>query len=220
VMLVQRVCIRYVPMGNVRKRGQRTHRNNPGSLAIFAAIRRACSLLSNLAKERRPARRGQRRAYSLWLALLSLAALLRTHFKTIQGAVMTDDSGTSDLSSAATNGPSGDSASALSVRSNGVTQATRAKFSFTGPFDGAADKELSTVAKRFLIAEINRLVEENQQLKQFKEKFHELDKKLVVLEKYHDLDKKLVVLKETIKPFRRNLFLSSACLIAGAAGIA
>jgi len=133
---------------------------------------------------------------------------------------MTDDSGTSDLSSAATNGPSGDSASALSVRSNGVTQATRAKFSFAGPFDGADDKELSTVAKRFLIAEINRLVEENQQLKQFKEKFHELDKKLVVLEKYHDLDKKLVVLKETIKPFRRNLFLSSACLIAGAAGIA
>src|SRR5262249_54215382 len=120
---------------------------------------------------------------------------------------MTDDSATSDLSSAATNGPSGDSASALSVRSNGVTQATRAKFSFAGPFDGADDKELSTVAKRFLIAEINRLVEENQQLKQFKEK-------------YHELDKKLVVLKETIKPFRRNLFLSSACLIAGAAGIA
>ena len=76
------------------------------------------------------------------------------------------------------------------------------------------------MAKRFLIAEINRLVEESQQLKQFKDKYHELDKKLVVLEKYHDLNKKLVVLKETIKPFRRNLFLSSACLIAGAAGIA
>jgi hypothetical protein len=94
-------------------------------------------------------------------------------------------------------GARSNSASALSVRSNGVTQA----------FDGAEDKELSTVAKRFLIAEINRLVEENQQLKQFKDK-------------YHELDKKLVVLKETIKPFRRNLFLSSACLIAGAAGIA
>lgn len=93
-------------------------------------------------------------------------------------------------------GARSNSASALSVRSNGVTQA----------FDGAEDKELSTVAKRFLIAEINRLVEENQQLKQFKDK-------------YHELDKKLVVLKETIKPFRRNLFLSSACLIAGAAGI-
>ena len=123
---------------------------------------------------------------------------------------MTDELGTRDLSSPATNGGSGDSASALSVCSNGVTEA----------FAGGDDKELSTVAKRFLIAEINRLVEENQQLKQFKEKYHELDKKLVVLEKYHDLDKKLVVLKETIKPFRRNLFLSSACLIAGAAGIA
>jgi hypothetical protein len=123
---------------------------------------------------------------------------------------MTDDLGASDLSSPATNGASGDSASALSVRSNGVNEA----------FAGGDDKELSIVAKRFLIAEINRLVEENQQLKQFKEKYHELDKKLVVLEKYHDLNKKLVVLKETIKPFRRNLFLSSACLIAGAAGIA
>jgi hypothetical protein len=123
---------------------------------------------------------------------------------------MTDDSGTSDLSSPATNGGSGDSASALSVHSNGVTEA----------FAGGDDKELSIVAKRFLIVEINRLVEENQQLKQFKDKYHELDKKLVVLEKYHELDKKLVVLKETIKPFRRNLFLSSACLIAGAAGVA
>jgi hypothetical protein len=123
---------------------------------------------------------------------------------------MTDDSGTSDLSFPATNGGSGDSASALSVPSNAVGVA----------FAGTDDKELSTVAKRFLIAEINRLVEENQQLKQFKDKYHELDKKLVVLEKYQDLDKKMVVLKETIKPFRRNLFLSSACLIAGAAGVA
>lgn len=80
-------------------------------------------------------------------------------------------------------------------------------------------RNIRTVAKRFLIAQINRLVEENQQLKQFKEKYHELDKKMTVLEKYHELDKKVVVLKETIKPFRRNLFLSSACLIAGAAGI-
>jgi cytoskeletal protein CcmA (bactofilin family) len=56
-------------------------------------------------------------------------------------------------------------------------------------------------------AEINRLVEENQQLKQFKEK-------------YYDVDKKLAVLKETIKPFRRNHFLCSACLIAGSAGVA
>src|SRR5262249_47500301 len=110
----------------------------------------------------------------------------------------------------ATNGGPGDSASALSVRSNGVTEA----------FAGGGEKELSTVAKRFLIAGINKVVEEKPQLKQFKEKYHELDKKLVVLEKYHDLDKKLVVLKETIKPLRRNLFLSSICLIVGAAGIA
>jgi hypothetical protein len=108
---------------------------------------------------------------------------------------MTDDLGTSDLSSPATNGSSSDSASALSVPAVGQA------------FAGADEKELSTVAKRFLIAEINRLVEETQQLKQFKEK-------------YHEVDKKLAVLKETTKPFRRNVFLSSACLIAGAAGIA
>jgi FtsZ-binding cell division protein ZapB len=150
---------------------------------------------------------------------------------TSHGAVMTDGLGNSDLSSPTTDCVSGGSASALSVHSNGITAA----------FAGGDDKELSTVAKRFLIveinrlveenqqlkvdkrllvAEINRLVEENQQLKQFKEKYHDLDKKLVVLEKYHDLDKKLAVLKETIKPFRRNLFLSSVCLIAGAAGVA
>jgi hypothetical protein len=117
----------------------------------------------------------------------------------------TKTKGPSHLSSPATNGASGDSASALSVRS---------------AFAGGDDKELSIVAKRFLIAEINRLVDENQQLKQFKEKYHELDKKLVVLEKYHELDKKLAVLKEAIKPFRKKLFLSSACLIAGAAGVA
>jgi cytoskeletal protein CcmA (bactofilin family) len=56
-------------------------------------------------------------------------------------------------------------------------------------------------------AEINRLVEENQQLKQFKEK-------------YYDVDKKLALLKETIKPARIKVFLSSACLIAGSAGVA
>jgi hypothetical protein len=110
---------------------------------------------------------------------------------------MSDDLRTSDLSSPATNGASGDSASALSAHSNGIAEA----------FSGGDERELSTVAKRFLIAEINRLVEENKQLKQFKEK-------------YHEVDKKLAVLKETTKPFRRNVFLSSACLIAGAAGIA
>jgi hypothetical protein len=45
------------------------------------------------------------------------------------------------------------------------------------------------------------------QLKQFKEK-------------YHDVDKKWAVLKETIKPVRRNQLLASACLIAGSAGVA
>jgi hypothetical protein len=110
---------------------------------------------------------------------------------------MTDDLDSSELSTAATNGAAGDAAPALSVRSDRAAEV----------FAGADEKELSTVAKRFLIAEINRLVDENQQLKQFKEK-------------YHDLDKKLAVLKETTKPFRRNVFLSSACLIAGSAGVA
>jgi hypothetical protein len=84
--------------------------------------------------------------------------------------------------------------SALSVRSNGVTDA----------FAGGSENELSAVEKRFLIAEIRRLVEENKQLKEFKEE-------------YHELDKELAILKE--RPFRRNLFLSSACLIAGSAGV-
>jgi hypothetical protein len=128
----------------------------------------------------------------------------------LNGAVMFDNLGTSDLSPTATTGSPSDSVPALSVPSNAVGEA----------FAGADEKELSTVARRFLIAEINRLVEEIQHLKQFKEKYHELDKKIVVLEKYQDLEKKLVVLKETSKPFRRNLFLSSVCLIAGSAGIA
>jgi hypothetical protein len=102
-----------------------------------------------------------------------------------EGVVMTDNSGASDLTSS------------LYVGFNGRTET----------FAGADDKELSTVAKRFLIAEIDRLVEENQQLRQFKEK-------------YHDADKKLAVLRETIKPVRGNLFLSSACLMAGSAGVA
>jgi hypothetical protein len=83
---------------------------------------------------------------------------------------------------------------ALSVRSNGVTEA----------FAGGSENELPAVEKRFLIAEISRLVEENKQLKEFQEE-------------YHELDKELAILKE--RPFRRNLFLSSACLIAGTAGV-
>jgi hypothetical protein len=87
--------------------------------------------------------------------------------------------------------------------------ATGIAVSADGPLkeiSGADDKELSTVAKRFLVAEINRLLDENQQLKQFKDK-------------YHDVDKRLAVLKETLRPFRTNELLSSACLIAGSAGV-
>jgi hypothetical protein len=75
---------------------------------------------------------------------------------------------TSDLSSRATNGLPGGSESALSVPAVGAA------------FAGADEKELSKVAKRFLVAEINRLVEENQQLKALQEKYHNLDKKMVV----------------------------------------
>jgi hypothetical protein len=75
-----------------------------------------------------------------------------------------------------------------------------------GSADEADEKELSTVAKRFLVAEVNRLVEENQHLKQFKDK-------------YHDVDKKLAVLRETLKPLRTNEFLSSVCLATGSAGL-
>ncbi len=71
---------------------------------------------------------------------------------------------------------------------------------------GADDRELSRAAKRFLVAEINRLVDENRQLKQFKDK-------------YHDVDKKLAILRETLRPFRINELLSSVCLIAGSAGL-
>lgn len=78
----------------------------------------------------------------------------------------------------------------------GTIHANRVKLDNTAVVEGA-----------IFHAEINRLVEENQQLKQFKEK-------------YYDVDKRLAVLKETIKPFRRNQFLCFACLIAGSAGVA
>jgi len=61
---------------------------------------------------------------------------------------MTDDLGTGELCSPATNGATGDSASAISVPSNGRDKA----------IDGSDEKALSSV--NFLIAEINGLVEE------------------------------------------------------------
>jgi hypothetical protein len=67
-----------------------------------------------------------------------------------------------------------------------------------------------------LVAELERLAEENQQLKQFKDKFHYVDKSLAVV----DVEKKLSVLKEKVKPARANDLLATACLIAGSAGLA
>jgi len=90
---------------------------------------------------------------------------------------MTGDLGTGELSSPAT----GDSVSALSVGSNGGAKAINA-------LDVKAE---STV----LIAETNRLAEENQRLK---------DKLALV-----DVEQRLALLKETNKPFRTNEFLSS-----------
>jgi hypothetical protein len=98
--------------------------------------------------------------------------------------------------SSASNFPGNGTATGIAVSADGPLKEISA----------ADDKELSTVAKRFLVAEINRLLDENQQLKQFKDK-------------YHDVDKRLAVLKETLRPFRTNELLSSACLIAGSAGV-
>ena len=100
---------------------------------------------------------------------------------------MTGDLGTGELSSPAT----GDSVSALSVGSNGGAKAINA----------LDVKTESTV----LIAETNRLAEENRRLK---------DKLALV-----DVEQRLALLKETSKPFRTNEFPSSVCLIAGSAGL-
>ena len=56
---------------------------------------------------------------------------------------------------------------------------------------------------------------ENQQLKQFKDKFHYLDKGLAVLE----VDKRLSALKEKVKPARANELPAATCLVAGSAGL-
>jgi hypothetical protein len=66
-----------------------------------------------------------------------------------------------------------------------------------------------------LVAELERLAGENQQLKQFKDKFHYVDKSLAVV----DVEKRLSVLKEKIKPARANELLAAACLIAGSIGL-
>jgi hypothetical protein len=101
----------------------------------------------------------------------------------------------SDLRTDETNGAADGSASAVSII-------------------GQPEKELSTAAaNRFLVAEINRIMEENAELKQFKDKYYDLK------DKYYGAEKRLAVVRETLKSFRRHQLLSSACLIAGAAGL-
>jgi hypothetical protein len=138
---------------------------------------------------------------------------------------MTDDLGR--LSSPAANGATGDSVSAPSVGSNGgakVIDASDVKPESTvtfliaeinklaeqisvGAYGSAKGIDALDVKARFtvLIAETNRLAEENQRLKD----------KLALL----DGEQRLALLKETIKPFRTNEFLASVCLIAGSAGL-
>lgn len=128
---------------------------------------------------------------------------------------MSDDLGTGELSSSATNG-AGDSTSAISVRSdndakaNDGAEALSTITFLTAEINKLADEvslrsngEVKTNDSSFFVAEINRLAEENQQLKR----------------KYNDVERRLALLKEAIKPFRTNDFLSSVCLIAGSAGV-
>jgi hypothetical protein len=136
---------------------------------------------------------------------------------------MTDDLGTGELSSPATNGD--DSASAISVGSNGGAKAIDASEVTStfliaeinrlaeqisvGAYGGAKAIDASDVKARstatFFIAETNRLAEENQRLKE----------RLALL----DVENRLALLKETIKQSRTNEFLSSVCLIAGSVGV-
>ena len=109
---------------------------------------------------------------------------------------MPEESSDTNFSFSAANRGGNGAAAGLAVGDNGLID----------QISSTEERELSRVAKRFLVAEINRLVDENQQLKQFKDK-------------YHDADKRLAVLKETLRPFRINELLSSACLIAGSAGL-
>jgi hypothetical protein len=80
-------------------------------------------------------------------------------------------------------------------------------------FDGPEKELPPAAANRFLVAEINRIMEENAELKQFKDKYD------VLKDKYYGAEKRLAVVRETLKSYRRHQLLSSVCLIAGAAGL-
>ena len=113
----------------------------------------------------------------------------------VMGSIMASDLRTDEISAPPTNRAADGSASAISII-------------------GQPEKELSTAAaNRFLVAEINRIMEENAELKQFKDKYYDLK------DKYYGAEKRLAVVRETLKSFRRHQLLSSACLIAGAAGL-
>jgi hypothetical protein len=108
---------------------------------------------------------------------------------------MANDLGTDDISVSAGNGASERFGSSISII-------------------GGPEKEISpAAANRFLVAEINRIMEENAELKQFKDKYYELK------DKYHGAEKRLAVVRETLKSYRRHQVVSSACLIGGAAGL-
>jgi hypothetical protein len=92
---------------------------------------------------------------------------------------MTDDLGTGELSSPATNGATGYSVSALSVGSNGGTKA----------IDASDVEARSTVT--FLIAEINRLAEEISVRSSFSKAIDASD---VLL----DVEKRLLVLADSV----------------------
>ena len=116
---------------------------------------------------------------------------------------MTDDLETGEFSSLATNGVTGDSSSAFSVRSDGakavdgsdekalstvtllIAEINRLakKISVrsddgTKAIDGSDKKALSALT--LAVTEINRLAEENQQLKRSKDKYHDVEAMLLI----------------------------------------
>jgi hypothetical protein len=90
--------------------------------------------------------------------------------------------------SPATNGAAN---SGVPIRSNGKTEV----------INGTDEKELSSMAKRLIVGEVNRLVNENKHLRQMRDKRYDADKKLA------------------INALRKNDFLSTICLVAGSAGL-